>query len=105
MYNFEIHYTLNFPGIEKISHYDDKAETIGTTTAVKIGKALWKKFSSNQKKILPTLVVSNEDIKSVSEISIRKNKETFLDTQNTDPLSWEIANYLFEEIKKPIKSP
>lgn len=100
MNNFEIHYTLTFPAL-KTSHYDPSCDSIGTTIAIKVGNAVLQKISPNQKKILRTLVTGNSDIKNASKISIRKNKDTFLNIENTDPLSWEIANYLVEEIKKP----
>lgn len=103
--NFEICYILAFPAIWPWPSYYFVTDTIGTTAAGSISKNILEMISWEQEAVLSTLITKNEDIKNNSRIAIIQKDGTVLDTQNTDPLSWEIANYLFEEIKKPIKSP
>lgn len=98
--NFEVHYSIAFPSIQVRASYYLNIDSIGTTTAIIIGENILQMISWDQKKKLVALLSKNKDIKDASRISIVKNHDTPLDKENTDTLSWEIANYIFDSIKK-----
>jgi len=94
---FEIYYHIAFPPTVYASYFMN-AESIGTTSAIAVAENILQMFSWDQKRLLTALLRKNEDIKNISRIFILKNDESVLEKKDTDTISWEIANQIFDEI-------